>query len=73
MDVPVKLTVPSCIYQFYGEAATHIADSSPEQVMSDALTAYAGLLSKDIARALTASPEPEFQFPAGNISASKSR
>ena len=52
MDVLVKLTVPNYIYRFYREASAHIADSSPEEVMSDALAAYAGLLSDDISKAL---------------------
>lgn len=50
MDVLVKLTVPNYIYQFYDQASRHIADCSPEEVMADALSAYAGLLSEDISR-----------------------
>ena len=48
MDVLVKLTVPNYIYRFYQQASSHIADGSPEDIMSDALCAYAGLLDKDM-------------------------
>lgn len=50
MDVMIKLTIPNVIYRFYEEASRHIADASPETVMSDALSAYAGLISKDMAK-----------------------
>ena len=50
MDVTVKLTVPNYIYRFYRNSSLHISDSSPEAVMSDALSAYAGLLSEEVAR-----------------------
>ena len=52
MDVLVKLSIPNCIYQFYQQASAHVANSSPEDIMSDALTAYAGLLSEDVAKKL---------------------
>lgn len=51
MDVLIKLTVPNFIYRFYKDASRHIAGSTPESVMADALSAYAGLLSSDIAKA----------------------
>lgn len=50
MDVLIKLTVPNYVYRFYRDASCHIAGSSTEDVMSDALSAYAGLLSDDIAK-----------------------
>ena len=51
MDVIIKLTVPNAIYRFYQDASCHIADSSPEKIMADALCAYAGLLSREVAEA----------------------
>ena len=48
MDVLIKLTVPNYVYRFYEDASRHVAGGSAEEVMSDALTAYAGLLSEDI-------------------------
>jgi len=50
MDVMVKITVPNYIYRFYREASRHVANRSTEEIMADALSAYAGLLSKDISR-----------------------
>ena len=50
MDVIVKLTLPNYIYRFYRNSALHIRDGSAEAVMADALSAYAGLLSPEIAR-----------------------
>ena len=50
MDILVKISVPSYIYRFYHQAAQHIAEGTPEQIMSDTLSAYAGMLSKDIAK-----------------------
>lgn len=48
MDVLVKVTLPGDIYRFYVGASTHIAGSSPEDILSDALTAYARLLKPDL-------------------------
>lgn len=50
MDVLVKLTVPNYIYKFYDSAAEFIADTSAEDLMADTLTAYAGMISKDVAK-----------------------
>ena len=50
MDVLIKLTVPNYIYRFYKDASQHISGSSTEELMADALCAYAGLLNKEIAR-----------------------
>ena len=50
MDIMIKLTVPNSVYRFYQDASRHIEDSSPEKIMSDALCAYAGLLSKEVAK-----------------------
>ncbi len=49
MKVIVKLTVPNIVYRFYRDASRNIAGSTPENLMSDSLTAYASLLSKSIA------------------------
>lgn len=50
MDVYIKLTVPGYIYRFYQDASRHVAQSCPEDIMADALCAYAGLLNKEIAK-----------------------
>lgn len=50
MDIFVKLTIPNYIYKFYDNAARHIAGCNAEDIMADALSAYAGLLSDDIAK-----------------------
>ena len=49
MDILVRLTVPNYIYRFYSDSAQCIRDASPESVMADALSAYAGMISEDIA------------------------
>ena len=49
MDILIKLTVPGYIYRFYEDASRHVADKDPQDIMTDALCAYAGLLDKDIA------------------------
>ena len=50
MDILIKLTVPNYVYRFYRDASQHIAGSSAETVMADALCAYAGLLNEEVAR-----------------------
>ena len=50
MDILIKLSVPNYIYQFYKDASRHISGSSAEEVMADALSAYAGLLNKEVAK-----------------------
>ena len=50
MDVYIRLTVPNYIYRFYHDASLHVAGSSAEDIMSDALCAYAGLLNEEISR-----------------------
>ena len=57
MDVLVKLTVPNFIYRFYKQASDHIANGSPEDIMSDALCAYAGLLNDDVEKQRQAAME----------------
>ena len=52
MDMLIKITVPSYIYRFYRDASQHVAGSSAEEIMSDALCAYAGLLNEDVAKQL---------------------
>lgn len=51
MDVIVKITVPQSIYRFYSQASRYVANYTAEEIMADALSAYAGLLSRDIAKA----------------------
>ena len=50
MDVYIKLTVPNYIYRFYRDASQHVAGSCAENIMADALCAYAGLLNEEIAK-----------------------
>jgi len=50
MDVYIKLTVPGYIYRFYNDASQHVAGSSAEDIMADALCAYAGLLNEEVAK-----------------------
>lgn len=50
MDMLIKLTVPNYIYRFYHDASRHVSGSSAEDIMADALCAYAGLLSEEISR-----------------------
>lgn len=50
MDMLIKLTVPNYIYRFYRDASQHVAGSSAEEIMADALCAYAGLLNEDVAK-----------------------
>ena len=52
MDMLIKLTIPNYIYRFYQDASRHVAGCSPENIMSDALCAYAGLLNDDVCRQL---------------------
>lgn len=48
MDKLVKIAVPNYVYRFYADASAHILNSSAEELMADALTAYAGLLSDNM-------------------------
>ena len=59
MNVSVKLTVPDYIYQFYQEASRHVIQCGPEDIMADALCAYAGLLNKEIAQQQKTSDQSE--------------
>lgn len=52
MDMLIRLTIPNYIYRFYHSASQHVADSSAEDIMADALCAYAGLINHDIAKRL---------------------
>ncbi len=73
MKVLVKLTLPNYIYRFYRDASAHVDAATPEQVMADALSAYAGLLSEDVAKQrMEEVPQPPAETP-GNSSTSKSR
>lgn len=63
MDVLVKVTLPGDIYRFYAGASAYIAGSSPEELLSDALTAYAELLS----------PRLHVHEEEGNADTSRSR
>ena len=55
MDIIVKLTVPNYIYRFYRDASQYVANGTAEEVMADALSAYAGMLSDEIAKTRNAS------------------
>ena len=59
MDILVKVSVPNFIYRFYKQASDHIADGTAEDIMSDALCAYAGLISEDVAKQLHAVRDTE--------------
>ena len=50
MDKLVKLTVPDYVYRFYADASKHVFDCTAEDLMADALAAYAGLLSEAVAK-----------------------
>lgn len=50
MEITVKLTVPDYIYHFYADASHCIHGRTPTDVMADALTAYAGMLSGEVAK-----------------------
>ena len=50
MNVYIRLTVPGYIYRFYHDASQHVAGSSTEDIMADALCAYAGLLNEEISK-----------------------
>ena len=50
MEVTVRVSIPDHIYRFYRNASRCVAECSPEKLMADALSAYAGMLSKDIAK-----------------------
>ena len=52
MDRYVKLTVPNYIYRFYSDASQPVAGSCAEDIMADALCAYAGLLNDDVSKRL---------------------
>ena len=52
MDMLIKLTIPNYIYRFYRDASQHVAGSSAEDIMADALCAYAGLLNEEVASQL---------------------
>ena len=58
MDVLVRLTVPNYVYRFYRDASQYVAGSSPEEIMADALSNYAVMLSEDVAKARE-TPEEE--------------
>ena len=59
MDILVKVSVPNFIYRFYKQASDHIADGTAEDIMSDALCAYAGLINEDVAKQLHAIRDTE--------------
>ena len=59
MDILVKVSVPNFIYRFYKQASDHIADGTAEDIMSDALCAYAGLINEDVSKQLNAIRDTE--------------
>jgi len=52
MDKIIKLTVPDYVYRFYADASGHVFDTTAEDLMADALAAYAGLLSDTVSKEL---------------------
>ena len=50
MDILVKLTVPDYVYRFYADASDYVFDCTAEDLMADALSAYAGLLSDAVSK-----------------------
>lgn len=50
MDILTKITVPNYIYRFYEQTSQHVAGYSAEDLMADALSAYAGLISEEVAK-----------------------
>ena len=50
MEIAAHITVPEYVYRFYADASSCILERSPEEVMADALAAYAGMLSAEIAK-----------------------
>ncbi len=59
MEITARITLPEYIYRFYADASRCIHGRTAEEVMADALTAYAGLLSREIARKTEPLPEEE--------------
>ncbi len=59
MDIIARITVPDYIYHFYADASHCIRGYTPEDVMADALIAYAAMLSDDIAKVVKSIPDPE--------------
>lgn len=45
MNVLANIRVPEQVYRFYQKASRHVANASAEDIMADALSAYARLLS----------------------------
>ena len=50
MNIMVKITVPNYVYRFYQQASQHVANCTTEEIMADALSAYAGLLSDEVSK-----------------------
>lgn len=48
MDIHAQINIPEYVYNFYRDAARSIAGKTTEQIIADALTAYAAMLSKDV-------------------------
>ena len=48
MDIPATIQVPEYVYRFYQSAAKNIANQTTEQLMADALSAYASILSDSV-------------------------
>lgn len=52
MDFIARITIPDYIYHFYANASHCIQEYTPEDVMADALIAYASMLSGEVATIL---------------------
>ena len=50
MNIMVKITVPNYIYRFYQQASRNVADCTAEDIMADALKAYAAIISEEVAK-----------------------
>lgn len=59
MEITARIPLPDYVYRFYAQASRCIHNHTPEEVMADALTAYAGMLSRDIAHQQKQLPEKE--------------
>lgn len=59
MDIPAKINVPDYVYRFYSHAADNIAGCTTEQLMADALSAYAALLNEDVMKDRNAAIEAD--------------
>ena len=48
MEITVNVTVSDFVYEFYAKAASDLGDRTVEEIMSEALFMYAGLIAQDM-------------------------